>query len=79
MRLGHRFEMRPGYAVLLDVVVERIGGVAVPIFGADGRPIAALGIAALSDRITSRLPMLAKALKHEATALSEKESKPEAV
>lgn len=63
-----------GYAVLLDVVVERIGGVAVPIFGADGRPVAALGIAGLSDRILSRLPMLAKALQQEAAALSTQES-----
>lgn len=63
-----------GYAVLLDVVVERIGGVAVPIFGADGRPVAALGIAGLSDRIASRLPALAKALQKEAAALSVTES-----
>jgi hypothetical protein len=28
-----------GYALLLDVVVEQMGGVAVPIFGADGRPL----------------------------------------
>lgn len=59
-----------GYAVLLDVVVEQMGGVAVPIFGADGRPAAAISIAALSDRITSRLPMLVKALQQEAARLS---------
>ena len=62
-----------GYTVLLDAVVERIGGIAAPIFGADGRPIAAIGIAALSDRITSRTSMLAKALQREAALLSEME------
>lgn len=62
-----------GHAVLLDVVVEQMGGVAVPIFGADGRPTAAISIAALSDRITSRLPMLVKALQHEAAELSANE------
>jgi DNA-binding IclR family transcriptional regulator len=54
-----------GYAVLLDVVVERMGGIAAPILGADGRPVAAISIAALNDRITSREAELAKALKRE--------------
>jgi hypothetical protein len=54
-----------GYAVLLDVVVERMGGIAAPILGADGRPVAAISIAALNDRITSREADLAKALKRE--------------
>lgn len=62
-----------GYAVLLDVVVEQMGGVAVPVFGADGRATAAISIAALSERITSRLPMLVKALQQEATLLSANE------
>lgn len=59
-----------GHALLLDVVVEQMGGVSLPIFGADGRPVAAISIAALSDRITARLPILVKALQHEAAALS---------
>jgi DNA-binding IclR family transcriptional regulator len=67
-----------GYAVLLDVVVEQMGGVAVPIFGADGRVTAAISIAALSDRITSRLPMLTKALQQEAAELSAGERQLEA-
>lgn len=54
-----------GYAVLLDVVVERMGGIAAPILGADGRPVGALSIAALNDRITTREAELAKALKRE--------------
>lgn len=62
-----------GYAMLLDVVVEQMGGVAVPIFGADGRPTAALSIAALSERISGRLPMLVKALRQEAAELSANE------
>lgn len=67
-----------GYAVLLDVVVQQMGGVAVPIFGADGRPAAAISIAALNDRITSRLPMLVKALQQAATELSANEQQLEA-
>jgi DNA-binding IclR family transcriptional regulator len=59
-----------GHALLLDVVVEQMGGVSVPIFGADGRPVAAISIAALSARITARLPMMVKALQQEAAALS---------
>ncbi len=56
-----------GYVVLLDRVVERMGGIAAPIRGLDGRPVAALSIAALTDRITSREADLAKALQREAT------------
>lgn len=55
-----------GYAVLLDVVIERMGGIAVPILGADGRPVAAISIAALNDRISSREAELAQALRREA-------------
>lgn len=55
-----------GYAVLLDVVVERMGGIAVPVLGADGSPVAAISIAALTDRITTREAELAQALQREA-------------
>ncbi len=54
-----------GYAVLLDVVVERMGGIAVPILGVDGRPVGAISIAALNDRISSREAELARALQRE--------------
>lgn len=59
-----------GYALLLDVVVEKMGGVAVPVFGADGLPTAAISIAALSERIASRVPVLVKALQRECAGLS---------
>ncbi len=54
-----------GYAVVLDLIVERMGGIAVPVLGNDGRPVAALSIAALTERITSREEALAAALKRE--------------
>jgi DNA-binding IclR family transcriptional regulator len=54
-----------GYVMLLDVVVERMGGIAAPILGADGRPVGAISLAALSDRITSREAELAQALQRE--------------
>jgi DNA-binding IclR family transcriptional regulator len=59
-----------GYALLLDVVVDQMGGIAVPVLGADGKPTAALSVAALSQRITSRLDTLVPALKQEAAELS---------
>lgn len=55
-----------GHAVLLDVVVDRMGGIAVPIMGTNGRPVAAISIAALSDRIVEREVELAAALRREA-------------
>ena len=56
-----------GYAVLLDVVVERMGGIGVAILDPEGRPVAALSIAALNERILTREQALAQALRHEAT------------
>lgn len=55
-----------GYAVLLDVVVERMGGIAVPILDPHGRPVAAISIAALNDRILTREAAMGQALMHEA-------------
>ncbi len=55
-----------GYAVLLDVVVDRMGGIAMPLMGPDDRPVGAISIAALSDRISSREVALAQGLKREA-------------
>jgi DNA-binding IclR family transcriptional regulator len=59
-----------GYALLLDVVVDQMGGVAVPIFGSDGNPVGAISLAALSQRITSRLPLILPLLKKAGVALS---------
>jgi DNA-binding IclR family transcriptional regulator len=61
---------RLGHVLLLDVVVERMGGLAVPVFGVDGRPVAAISIAALSDRLASRLELLLPAMRQAADALS---------
>lgn len=68
-----------GHSMLLDVVVERMGGIGVPIFGSDGKPVAALSIAALNDRITTRLAQLVPALKEAAAALSAQYSQEQAV
>ncbi|ART49487.1 IclR family transcriptional regulator [Acidovorax carolinensis] len=56
-----------GYAVLLDVVVERMGGIGAAILDPEGRPVAALSIASLNDRVLTRETALAHALLHEAT------------
>jgi len=57
-----------GYALMVELVVERMGGIAMPILGGDGRPVAAISIAALTDRISSREEALAAALKREVAA-----------
>lgn len=56
-----------GHVVLLDVVVERMGGIAVPVLDPEGRPVAALSIAALNDRILAREAAMAQALMREST------------
>jgi DNA-binding IclR family transcriptional regulator len=58
-----------GYAVFLNMLVDRMGAIGVPIFGADGRPVAAISIAALSDRLSSRMDQLVDMLKREAEAV----------
>ena len=55
-----------GYALFLNMLVDRMGAVGVPVFVSDGKPIAALSVAALSDRISSRLDTLVEMLKREA-------------
>lgn len=55
-----------GYAILLDVVVQKMGGVGKVIFSPAGTPVAALSVAALSERIQSREKELATALIDEA-------------
>jgi DNA-binding IclR family transcriptional regulator len=55
-----------GYAVLLDVVVERMGGIAIALPGPDGYPLGAISIAALNERITEREAAMARALRREA-------------
>lgn len=59
-----------GYTLFLNMLVDRMGGIGVPVFGPDGRPVAALSISALSDRISSREKDLYAMLKREADALS---------
>lgn len=59
-----------GYALLLDVVVDQMGGIGVPVFGSDGRPLAAISLAALTSRITPRLGQLVPQLRKAAEDLS---------
>jgi DNA-binding IclR family transcriptional regulator len=55
-----------GFTLVLNLLVDRMGAVGVPVLGANGQPIAALSIAALSDRIASRLDQLVAWLQEEA-------------
>lgn len=58
-----------GHSMLLDVVVDKMGGLGVAVRGPSGRAIAALSVAALSERIQSREEELAQALTAEARAI----------
>jgi DNA-binding IclR family transcriptional regulator len=58
-----------GHSMLLDVVVDKMGGLGVAVRGPSGRAIAALSVAALSERIASREEELAHALNAEARAI----------
>lgn len=54
-----------GYSILLDVVVNKMGGIAMSIMGPQGTPLAAISIAALNERITQREEELVLALRKE--------------
>jgi DNA-binding IclR family transcriptional regulator len=58
-----------GHAMLLDVVVEKMGGLGVAVRGPSGRAIGALSVAALNERIEPREQELAQALAEEARAI----------
>jgi DNA-binding IclR family transcriptional regulator len=60
-----------GYTILVNRVVERMGAIGVPVIGLDGRPFAALSIAALSDRLVAREQELVAALQREARQLAD--------
>lgn len=67
-----------GYAVLIDVVVDQMGGIGVPVLGGDGKPLAAISLAALSQRITSRLATLGPAMAKAGAELSKQYAQREA-
>lgn len=59
-----------GHVLLLDVVVERMGGIGLPILGVDGRPFAAISIAALNERLVARRDLLVATMREAVDALS---------
>jgi len=59
-----------GYSCVLNLLVEQMGGIAVPLFGADGRPFAAMVISALARRIEQRRQTLAGLLHDTAVSFS---------
>jgi len=60
-----------GYAIVLNRIVDKMGAFAVPVIGLDGRPFAALSIAALSDRLTAREEELVAAMQLEAGRIAD--------
>mgnify|MGYP002622808698 CR=1 FL=1 len=71
VRENIRLARERGYVLVVDQVVEKMGAVGVPVMGLDGRPVAALSIAALSDRIASRKDELVRMLKQEAAHIAD--------
>lgn len=62
-----------GYAGRNTGVLQGMAGVAVPILDRDGRAVAALSVATISDRLgPDRLPTVVGLLKREAAAISPK-------
>ena len=60
-----RLAREKGYVMLLDLVIEKLGGIACPIYDLHGNVIAAISVTALSERIADREAQLAAALMQE--------------
>jgi DNA-binding IclR family transcriptional regulator len=64
---------RSGYAARNTGVLEGMAGLAVPILDRDGRAVAALSVATISDRLNGdRMPTVVEMLKREAATISQK-------
>ena len=63
--LGQRVE-----TLLAHLACARLGGIAVPLLDYEGRPIGALSIAALSERILAREARMARRLREEARRIT---------
>lgn len=64
---------RSGYAARNTGVLEGMAGLAVPILDRDGRAVAALSVATISDRLSGdRMPTVVEMLKREAATISQK-------
>jgi DNA-binding IclR family transcriptional regulator len=55
-----------GYVMILDRIIDKMGGIGVPVVNAAGSVVAALSIAALSERVRDRAASLGEALLREA-------------
>jgi DNA-binding IclR family transcriptional regulator len=62
---------RRGHVLLLDVLLDGVGAIAVPVYGPDGRVAAAIGISSVSRRISERQDQLFNALSKESAHLAE--------
>ncbi|MFN0040391.1 MAG: IclR family transcriptional regulator [Burkholderiales bacterium] len=60
-----------GYTLFRNMLVDRMSGVGVPVLRPDGRLVGALSIAAITERITSRLRELVDMLQKESTIITE--------
>jgi DNA-binding IclR family transcriptional regulator len=61
---------RRGYSFVEGRIIPGMNAVGVPIIGTDGRPVAALSLAAITDRVSgSRVAQLARTLTREALEL----------
>lgn len=59
-----------GYTLVLNTLVEQMGAIGVPVLSARGAPIAALSIAALSERISARKNSMVEWLQQEAASIA---------
>lgn len=60
----------------LNRIVDKMGALGVPVIGLDGRPFAALSMAALTDRLTAREDELVAAMLREAKAIADPRVRP---
>ena len=61
---------KQGYVRMLNVVIDKLGAMAVPIYGPQGDVVAAISVVGLTDRILERETELAQALLQEQASIT---------
>jgi DNA-binding IclR family transcriptional regulator len=73
IRAAVELAQRKGFAQSNGLVLESVGGVAVPVKGPDGKVVASLSVAAIKERVgPRRLPQVLSALQSCATSVEQR-------
>lgn len=71
VREGIKSARDEGAVVMLDLIVDRMGGIAVPVVSREGEVLGTFSIVGLSERLQARRAQLIEMLRREAQSVSD--------